>query len=114
MIIFVGPCPLLYLAAALIFPAKEGETDLRAHYWRVARPFFGVLAPLMPLYTLTSLRVEHEFFRSIDIYRVSFMLAYVTLFASRKPIVHKSLAVVHVLLLAWFIVSDVLQRGLIT
>ena len=48
----------IYLAAALLFPAKtdgaSGEVDLRAHYWSIRRPFFLVLVPLMPIYTATT------------------------------------------------------------
>ena len=40
---------LLYMLAALVLPdiAIEGSIDLRGHYYRETRPFFGILVAIM-------------------------------------------------------------------
>ena len=105
----LGPM-LLYLAAALVLPNVEpgARYDLRAHYFRHHRPFFGTLAVSTGLALVRAVQAADLQAAVLDGLGVALL---VTLAASRNPRVHAAGTAAGAVLLVAFIVAETLRLG---
>ena len=97
---------LLYMLAALVLPdvAPDAPIDLRAHYFREARPFFLILIALLASSVLKDVVIDGHL-------PVPVNLAFHALFASlagiaattRRARIHEALAIISAVMIAGYI-----------
>ena len=99
--LLLGPA-LLYLAAALLFPARDSHGGLRDYYYQRRKVLFLVLASLATLYFVTNW-VTSGFNPATAALRVGYSIALVGLAISNRPWLHAVVAVASVIGLAGYI-----------
>lgn len=97
---------LLYMFAALVLPDfPAGEThDLRAHYYREARPFFGTFVAMLAVSLLKDLVLDGRLPTAANLaFHLLFGASAVAAMVTRRAWLHEALAVATTGLVAGYI-----------